>query len=86
MGVSAAVIKMPREATLSVQHDWPAPSCICCSRLQEDLSDSAARAPEVQAGDQARGPPLIHYIHIIFFFPVNVNIHLHLTTVVAHTC
>lgn len=62
MGVSAAAIKMPSEATLTVQHDWPAPSCICCSRLQEDVSDSAARAPEVPAGDQARGPPLIHFI------------------------
>lgn len=48
VGVSAAVTKMPSEATLTVQHDWPAPSCICCSRLQEDASDSAARAPGVQ--------------------------------------
>lgn len=67
VGVSAAVIKMPSEATATVQHHWPAPACICCSRLQEDVSASAARAPEVQAGDRARGPPVIHYCFVVIF-------------------
>lgn len=76
VGVSAAVIKMPGGAAATVQHHWPAPACICCSRLQEDVSDSAARAPEVQAGHRARGPPVIHYCFVgsFFFFLINANI------------
>lgn len=81
VGVTAAVIKMTGEATLTVQHDWPAPSCICCSRLQEDVSDSAARAHGVQAGDRARGPPVIHFNRFL-----KCKCILQSSTVVAHTC